>query len=168
MLHEWLALGRVDIALLVDPARTSELELEQLHSEELVLVGPRTHRSASRKDVTLSQISKYPLILPRIPNATRAVLEAATSKAGVEIRISTEVDTTQSILQLVARKMGYAILPRGAVLNAGGEARFQIAHIAPKIEQHVFLALSRTRPMGQLVGAVRELIREANIPRLLG
>ncbi len=168
VLHDWLVLGRVDIALLVDPIRTSELELEQIHTEELVLVGPRTHRAASRKDIALAQIGKYPLILPRTPNATRAVLESATGKAGVQIRISTEVDTTQSILQLVAKKMGYAILPRGAVLNAGGEAHFQITSITPTIEQHVFLALSRTRPMGQLVSAVRQLIREANIPRLLG
>ena len=40
------------------------------------------------------------------------------SKAGVQIRISAEVDTTQSILQLVARKLGSRTMIEAESLRA--------------------------------------------------
>jgi LysR family nitrogen assimilation transcriptional regulator len=166
VLHEWLLLGRVDLALLVDPARSAELDLDPLHTEELVLVGPRAR--ASPKDVSLQQLGRYPLILPRIPNATRSVLEAAMGKVGAPLRVSAEVDTTQNILELVAAKVGYAVLPRGAVTYAGGDGRFRVTDIRPAVRQHLFLAVSKRRPGNRLAGEVRRLIREANVPALLG
>lgn len=168
VLHEWLLLGRVDLALLVDPPRSAELDVELLHSEELVLVGPRSARGSTSRDVDLREIGKYPLILPRIPNATRSVVEAAAGKAGAALRISTEVDTAQNILELVAGRMGYAILPHGAVANAGGETRFRVQRIRPGVRQQLFLAVSRRRSENALVPEVRGLVRELNVPRLLG
>jgi LysR family nitrogen assimilation transcriptional regulator len=168
VLHEWLLLGRVDLALLVDPPRSAELELELLHSEELVLVGLQTGRSGVSREIALRQIEKYPLILPRIPNATRSVLEAAVGKAGGRLHVLAEVDTSQNILELVAGKVGYAVLPRGAVRSDSGAGRFRISEITPHVRQHLFLAVSKRRPDNRLAGEVRRLIREVNVPALVG
>lgn len=168
VLHEWLLLGRVDLALLVEPLRSAELELELLHSEELVLAGPASARGLVQKEVPLRHIGRYPLILPRIPNATRSVLEAAAAKVGASLRISTEVDTTQNILDLVGAKVGYAVLPRGAVAHAGGDGRFRVAAIRPVVSQHLFVAVSKRRPANRLATEVRSLIRDAKVPALLG
>jgi len=166
-LHEWLLLGKVDIALLFDPPRSADLELEQLHDEELVLVGPHGGKAARR--VPLERVGGYPLILPRVPNATRAVLEAAAGKLGVALQICAEVDTIQNILELVARRMGYAVLPLGAVQRGGGEARFRISRLqSPALRQRLFLATSRRRPRNRLVADARRLIRASDLPRLLG
>lgn len=167
VLHEWLLLGRVDVALLVDPPRSADLDLELLHSEELVLVGPSNSRLGRQKSISLEQIEKYPLIVPRIPNATRAVLEAAVGRVKGHLNISAEVDTTQNILELVAGKIGYAVLPRGAVANAG-DGRFRVVGIRPAVRQHLFLALSKRRPRNQLTGKLQHLVRQADLPRLLG
>lgn len=167
VLHEWLLFGRVNLALLVDPARSVEMELELLHSEELVLVGPRTARGLPHA-VQLRNIGRYPLILPRIPNATRSVLENAVGRAGGDLHVSTEIDTTQNILELVAKNLGFAVLPRGAVSNAGGEQCFRVAATRPAVEQHIFLATSKRRPEDQLATEARNLIRNLNVPKLLG
>jgi LysR family nitrogen assimilation transcriptional regulator len=168
VLHEWLLMGRVDIALLFDPPRGAELELEPLHSEELVLVGPRT-RSAAIDSVALKQVQKYPLILPRVPNATRSILDAAARKLEIELSICAEVDTVQNILDLVAGKLGYGILPYGAVNSAGGAARFRVSRIhSPTMRQRLYLAMPRRRRQNPLAGEIRKLIRAADIPRLLG
>ena len=166
VLHEWLLLGRVDLALLNDPPHSAELELDLIHSEELVLVGPRISHG-SPEDISLSQIEKYPLILPRMPNATRAVLEEAVAKVGGKLHISMEVDTSGNILELVAGRMGFAVLPRGAVHNAGGNKRFHVMTIRPAVIQHLFLAVSKRRPDSRLTDKVAELIRKVDVPRLL-
>ena len=167
-LHEWLLLGKVDIALLFDPPRSADLELEALHDEELVLVGPHGAKAGAKR-LPLGDIGKYPLILPRAPNATRAVLEAAAAKLGVELQVSAEVDTIQNILELVARRIGHAVLPLGAVQKGGGDARFRITRIhAPALRQRLFLATSRRRPRNRLASDLRRLIRAADLPRLLG
>jgi LysR family nitrogen assimilation transcriptional regulator len=167
--HEWLLLGKVDLALLFDPPRSADLELERLHDEELVLVAPHGGRAAAGKRLALKQMGKYPLILPRAPNATRAVLEAAASRLGVELQVSAEVDTIQNILELVARRIGYAVLPLGAVQRGGGDTRFRITRIySPALRQRLYLAVSRRRPRNPLVGEARRLIRAADLPGLLG
>lgn len=171
VLHEWLLLGRVDIALLFDPPRSGDLDLELLHTEELVLVGPHTsrgNRTAGGGSIPLKQLKKYPLILPRVPNATRSVLEAAAAQAGVQLDVSTEVDTVQNILELVAERMGYAVLPHGAVRNSGG-GNFRVTRIhSPVLEQHLYLALSQRHARNRLAGEIRRLVRGSVLPRLLG
>lgn len=167
VLHEWLLLGRVDLALLVEPARSAELDLDPLHTEELALIGPPA-RGTWPKEVSLRQINRYPLIVPRIPNATRSVLEAAVARAEATLQISVEVDTTQNILELVAAKLGYAVLPRGAAQRAGGDTRFRVASIRPTLSQHLFLAVSRRRAGNRLADDVRRLIHEADVASLLG
>ena len=168
-LHEWLLLGKVDLALLFDPPRSADLELERLHDEELVLVGPAGGKAAAKRQVALKQLGKYPLIVPRMPNATRSVLGAAAVRLGVELQVSAEVDTIQNILELVARRIGYAVLPLGAVQRGGGDTRFRVARIhSPGLRQRLFLAVSRRRPRNPLVGEARRLIRAADLPGLLG
>jgi LysR family nitrogen assimilation transcriptional regulator len=167
-LHEWLLLGNVDVALLFDPPRSADLELEALHDEQLVLVGPSGWRRNEAR-VPLCRIDRYPLILPRTPNSTRAVLEPAAARIGVKLQVAAEVDTIQNILELVARRIGYAVLPLGAVQHGGGEARFCVMRIhTPALHQRLFLAISRRRPRNLLATEVGRLIRAADLPRLLG
>ena len=171
VLHEWLMLGRVDAALLFDPPRSADLELEPLHTEELVLVGPPDARGAKatgRTAIALKQLQRVALILPRVPNATRAILEAAAARSGLQLSVSTEVDTVHNILELVAGRMGHAVLPMGAVKNVGN-ARFRVTRIhSPVLQQHLFLATSRRHATDRLAAGVSRLVRAADLPRLLG
>lgn len=179
VLHEWLLLGRVDIALLFDPPRSSDLELEALHTEHLVLVGPGGRESGgsrsrdvakpvTRDAISLKQLKRYPLILPRSPNATRSVLEAAVAQQGTSLNVSIEVDTIETILELVGGNLGYAVLPEGAVRNRGS-SRFRVASIGPpELHQHLFLAQSRRNSQNRLASEVGRLVRAADLPRRLG
>jgi len=169
VLHEWILSGRVDVALLFDPPRSSELDLELLLTEELVLVGPRAKRATLPKKIELREIVNFPLILPRIPNATRSVLEAATGRAGIKMQLSVEVDTIHNILELIGGHMGYGILPVGAVTHSGGEERFQIARIhAPVLRQRLFFAAPRHRPQTRLAAEIRQMLQKVDFPKAMG
>ena len=168
VLDEWLLLGRVEIAVLIDPSPGSDLDLEPLHSEELVLVGPRGG-SGAPESIALREIGRYPLVLPRAPNSTRNALEAATGKLDTPLIISTEIDTLQGVLELVESRMGYGVMPIGAVRSAGGEARFRMTRIhSPSVHHHLFLATSKHGKHTRLATEVARLIRAQDLPRLLG
>ncbi len=168
VLHEWLMMGRVEVALLFNPVHRAELELLPLYSEELVLVGPKTAHPAQPQSIALAQLSRYPLILPQMPNATRAVVETAMKHAHMPLNISVEVDTTQNILELIAGRMGYGIMPRTAVRNAGGEARYRVSQITkPSLRNQLYLANLRHRRHTSLAGDLKKLIVGLDVPRLL-
>jgi LysR family transcriptional regulator, nitrogen assimilation regulatory protein len=169
VLHEWLLMGRVDVALLFDPLRSADLELHPVHSEELVLVGLRSKKNGPSTSLPLKQLRRYPLILPRMPNATRAILNGEAAKQGIAFNIVAEVDTTQNILDLVGNNMGFGILPHGAVKGATSPERFAVARIhTPTMREHLFLSTSRRRRHNRLAVEVGKLILAADVPALLG
>lgn len=169
-LQEWLLLGRISIAVLIDPLPNADLELEFLHAEELVLVGPaRTggHKEAKTSAVTVKQLGRYPLILPRMPNATRSAVEKAAAKMGTKLNVTAEVDTATSILQLVVGRLGYAILPRRAAMKMG-TARVHVAPIhSPTLRQSLFLAVCTRQPKNALTSYVGLILRSAELKELL-
>lgn len=144
------------------------MELELLHTEELVLVGPSAHRGArASKTLSLEDLPSYPLILPRVPNATRSVLEAAVGKRGIHLDVVTEADTVQSILELVTARLGYALLPHGSVKKDG--EKFSVMHFGPPgLHQGIFMATSKRQRRGVLVGEIERLLRSFDLPKLLG
>lgn len=170
-LQEWLLLGRINIAVLVDPLPSADLELEFLHKEELVLVGPSragSGKGAKGTSVAVKQLARFPLILPRIPNATRSAVERAAAKAGFRLNVTVEVDTVQNILELVAGRLGYAILPRSAVRKIGAK-RVHVAVIhSPGLSQSLFLAVSSRQPKNALASHVGHIIRSSELKELFG
>ena len=168
VLHEWLVLGRVEIALLFDPPYSAELELELVHTEDLVLVGPRGARPVLPRTIAFAELKNYPLILPRIPNATRTIVAAAASRQGVHLNVSVEVDTISNILDLVAARLGYGIMSAGAVHAAGGETLYMTSHIeAPVLHNQLFLATYRHRRHTKLAGEIHRVLASVDLAALL-
>ncbi|MCX7154395.1 MAG: LysR family transcriptional regulator [Proteobacteria bacterium] len=168
VLHEWLVLGRVEIALLFDPVYSAELELKLLYSEDLVLVGPKAARSLQPRVLPLSQLKNYPLILPRMPNAARSVLASAAAHAGVDLTVSVEVDTMSNILELVAGRMGFGVMPAGAVRAAGGEARYRTSRIqSPVIRNRLYLATYKHRRHTKLASEMKSVLATFDLAGLL-
>ncbi|HWL27680.1 MAG TPA: LysR substrate-binding domain-containing protein [Burkholderiaceae bacterium] len=164
VLHEWLTLGRVDIALLFDPPYTAELDVELVHSEELVLVGPRVSGKQLPESTPFRQLQSYPLILPRIPNATRTIVDAAATRHKVELNVCVEVDTTANILDLVASRLGYGILSGGAVRAVGGYARYGVSRIeSPVLYNQLYIATNRHRMYTKLVEELRKVIKQIDV-----
>jgi len=168
LLHEWLTLGRVDIALLFDPPHAAELDVELVHSEELVLVGPRMDGGRLPACIPFTQLANYPLILPRVPNATRTVVATAAARHRVELNVCVEVDTTANILDLVAARLGYAILSRAAVSAVGGQDRYSISKIqAPVLYNRLYIATNRHRMQTRLVEELRKVIKKVDVSSYL-
>lgn len=168
-LRDALLLGRLEIALLYDPPPSPRLEYRTLLRERLVLAGTPAAAGSLPARVRVADLGRYPLLLPAMPNAIRAVVEAACRAKGTVVNVAAEVDSVGSLVELALRGHGCAVLPESAAAPHAARGRLGMAAlVAPEIRNRLVLALARRRPLGRLAAEAARLILEADLRRLLG
>lgn len=89
-MREWLLAGRVDLALLYDPAPSPQLGYESLFRENLVLVAAADHQPPLPARIAVAGLGAYPLVLPSLPNAIRTLVESICRAQGVRLQVAAE------------------------------------------------------------------------------
>ena len=167
-LLEWLQLGRLDCALLYNPAVNANMRFRHVHSEELYLIGSMKDGRELPDSVPLASLGKYPLIIPSPLHSVRQLIEADTARYGVSLDVRLEIDSVRSLLDLVERGLGYGILSRNAVLARRGPHQLHAVPIVmPNIVTRLVVATPTQRPMSaiteQALILVDELIAEGKL-----
>jgi LysR family nitrogen assimilation transcriptional regulator len=167
-MQEWLALGRLDIALLHDPVPAPGIDTVPLLEEDLFLVCPRSAKGGA-KPIGLADLSGVPLIIPNRPHAIRTLVESRLAALGRKLQIAFEIDGVSSILELVAEGLGCAILPRTAMLTSAKPGVFVARPIVrPRLKSRLAIAVSSQRPVTPTQQAVLDLIRDLGRAMLAG
>jgi LysR family nitrogen assimilation transcriptional regulator len=164
-MQEWLATGRLDIAVLYNAQPTPEIELTPLHEEDLVLVQPRPAGLAQDpppEPVALKDIAnKLALVIPSRPNALRMLVETQMANIGVRPQVALEIDGVAAILDLVADGAGAALLSRNAVASSIRPSAFQMRAVTdPPLRTRLSLAVSAQRPSTLTQKACLDLLRD--------
>jgi LysR family nitrogen assimilation transcriptional regulator len=174
---EWLKAGRLDIALLYNPAVSADIELAPLFNDELHLIATRNPRGGARAErtgrpagrsagrsattIALPEVAKLPLVIPSRPNAIRMLVESAMAGIGCRPNIALEIDGVAAILALVGDGAGYAILPRHAVAVASQPDAFDTRRIVrPVVTSRLEIATSSRRATTLTQKAMVALIRD--------
>ena len=146
---EWIATGRVDIGILLNPDPNPALEIQPVLDEPLCLVGPapaRPARSKARDDsapLPFAELPSYPLVIPDRSHVIRKMVETQAALAGVKLQIAWELSSVPSILDLVRAGHGHAVLTRGAVPASGHASAFSVRPlINPRLVSKLCLATS--------------------------
>lgn len=159
-LHEWLLLGRLDVAVLYNPTPTPHLSYEHASSENLYLMSSATASSGLPARVRMRDLSRFPLIIPSRPNALRTLIESECSRHHVPLDIVLEIDAIISVLDLVERGAGHAILPQYAIQECARRKAIAMTPIvSPGITSRLDIAVSAQRPMTGLARRTIELIK---------
>ena len=163
-MHESLAKGRLDIALLYNAAPSRDVEVTLLLEEDLFLV-QRTDGATGAKrkptPISLRDVAALPLVIPSRPNAIRMLVESEMASLGSRPKIALEIDGVAAILDLVADGAGSAILPRNAVDTSQHPEAFRMRPIGtPRLRSKLSLAVSAQRPATLTQKAMLELIRQ--------
>src|SRR6516162_1114506 len=124
--------GEVDVAIvddwtgrLADEIEGSILSCYQLIRDQLVLVVPRAHRAADPgQAVDLRALRHEPWLAAPAGEPSRQAVDRLLAAAGVAPPALSEFEGMSTIVHLVARGIGIAILPRMAV--AAGERRVAV------------------------------------------
>ena len=154
-LLEWLAVGRVDFALVYSGSAPASIDLQPLRVEPMYLVGARPERAGAGllgPGVGLAQVAATELVIPPRPHSIRMLLDSALAEAGLKARIALEIESVPTILDLVQHERFDAVLTLNAIRRSGNEAGFQARPIGkPRLAATLRLATSAQRPGGPLM-----------------
>jgi LysR family nitrogen assimilation transcriptional regulator len=164
--QDWLMTGRLDIALLYNPAYSQHLETVELFEEELYLISAYSNRLEG-EELSIKEVAKLPLIIPARPNALRMLVETRMSEVHAQLKIAFEIDGISSILDLVAEGLGYAVLPKYAVNNVDQSQQFQAVPIKG-LKSRLVIATAANRPTTLTQQNVVELIKTITLEKIYG
>lgn len=156
--------GRLDLAVVYETSSGSDVDLQPLMHDDLVLVQARPPGLAldpPPSPVAVDTLQDMPLVIPSRPNAIRMHVEAQLGARGLRPAVALEIDGVQAILDLVADGVGAALLPPYAVARSLRPSAYLVTPLAaPGLRIPVSVALSRTRPATRTLHAALALLRD--------
>ena len=107
--------GGLDLAVVNLPVEDPEIDTSLLFTEELVLLATAASPLYGRTEVSFSELSGHPLVLPPPGTALRRDLDAEARRAGVTLRPQAEIDGVRLMASLAFEGYGSTIVPTTAV-----------------------------------------------------
>jgi len=119
--------GRLDLAFVRRPeSRNPRFQFQHLMSETTVVAVPQHHRLAGRDSVTVDDLADEPLIVPE--RQSRPHSHDLTMKlfldAGLTARVAQIAEEKHTIVNMVSRGLGLAVVPRWSSRMGVGDVRF--------------------------------------------
>lgn len=170
-MHESLASGRLDIALLYNATPSPDIELTPLLEENLYLVQRHNGKGAAvrPRSIALREVASLPLIIPSRPNAIRMLVETQMANLGCRPQVALEIDGVAAILDLVQDGAGNAVLSRNAVATSARPDAFLLRPIgSPSLKTQLQIAMSSQRPATLTQKAMIQLIQQTAKQLLAG
>jgi DNA-binding transcriptional LysR family regulator len=160
-LADLLRVDELDLAFLsvTERIESHDLGLEQLVSEELVVVLPRQHALAKRRRVRMAELVGEQFISYREGARLRELLMAAGRHAGFVPEVMLESNESGRIRRLVERGMGVAILPRSDAEAPGAEVAVATL-VEPPLSRDITLAWREGRRLPPAAAEFLTLARE--------
>ncbi|MGH8699750.1 MAG: LysR family transcriptional regulator [Burkholderiales bacterium] len=160
---EWLSMGRVDVGIVANPLPLRGIETTPLITEPLYLVGASESPGAQLRigtPVALKDLPKFNLLLPSRPHAIRIYLESQLAQRGLMLEVAWELDAFSTLLDLVRKGFGHAVVPLSVFRNDELKGHYAPAQIVdPELVSTVAIATHSERPVSPLTLGVIDLIR---------
>lgn len=148
---DWLREGKIDLGVIYREADAKWLSTAHVLSEELVLIGaPGARIEGVRRNaaVPFGRVGGLELVLPGRTHGLRQLIDEVSAREAVALDVALEIDTYWQIKALVARGLGFSILPRMAVSEEKRRGELSVWRIRePAITRDVYLATSLERPL---------------------
>jgi LysR family nitrogen assimilation transcriptional regulator len=159
--EEWLASGRVEIAIYNRYRRGRVANAEPLARANVHLIARRDHPMARRRELSVRSFAEIALAMPVRPNSLTSVLTGLAASQHFEIDIRLEAGSTPLIRDVMLASDLATISPRHVFTReiASGEL-VAIPIVRPKIVQTTWMSLSSHHPPSGAAEIVARLIRQ--------
>ena len=159
--EEWLAGGRVEIAIYNRYRRGRVANAEALSRAEVELILRRDHPMARRREVAVRSLAEIPLALPVRPNSLTSVLTGLAASQHFELDVRIEAGSTPLIKDVMLASGLATISSRHVFAReiASGEL-VAIPVVRPKILQTTWMSLSSHHPPSDAGQIVARLVRQ--------
>jgi len=101
----------VDFGVVSTPVDDKRLTVVAIHRDELVIIVPPNHPLSRMKEVAISEVVRFPLLLPKI-GRTRDALETLFDERHLKPRIAMELDSSELLKRFVAADVGVGFIAR--------------------------------------------------------
>ena len=159
LLLEKLEGALLDIAILYESRRGSNMLVEPLLEEDLFLITPPSVLRGEGPDVSIEEVEKAPLILPSPLSGLRRSVDRVMQANGLGLNLVLEMHSVTTIKNLVERAVGFAVFPFGIVHREIADGRLGARKIAlPEMSAILVTATAVGQPITRAMRAVQEII----------
>jgi len=106
----------IDFGVVSLPIKDQRFKVDVIHKDEIVLVTPANHPLCKSAKVTLDQITRYPLLLPKA-GRQREMLDNIFRMHDYHPKTVMEVESSELMKRFIAAGLGMGFLPRTNVLE---------------------------------------------------
>lgn len=163
-LLDMLQRGEIDLAITYETGAARQVRAEPLLVEVLYLVGPPRAALSLKRPVAFRRLAELPMILPGRRQGLRNLVEAAAEKARLRLTLPVEAEALQTLKDLVARGLGYTVLPLGAVDAELAAGRLSAAPVCrPALTRRLMLSRSIVRPTSNAVRRFADVLKAQTV-----
>lgn len=160
-LDEWLADGKLDLAVLFGDAKHLDPDQHPLAEANLCLIGARGDPLTAAPTIDFDRLDGLPLVLPARPNGLRHRLDTIARERGVSLQAAAEVDSLQMMKDIAAQGGAYAVLIRQAVSWEVQAGMLQASRIEnPAMVRAIAASVGSGRPSTRATKAVLKTLLE--------
>ncbi len=157
-LSELIMNGRMDMAVIYGNREIHGLRFMPLMKEELWFVCPRS-RAKPTKTISLAEVARHDLFLPRIYNSMRKAMDDAFIHEGLAYRVKGEIESQTTLNAALAAGLGCTIMPESAARAMLKAADSWMAKITqPEIKVSLSFCMSDHLPLSQPAEAVKGIL----------
>lgn len=120
-----------DFGLTQLPVLEKRAQIVEIHRDEILAVVPANHPLANKESVTCEDIAPYQLLLPQT-GITRTRLNAWFESVDSEIRVSMELDSSETMKRFVMAGLGVSFLAASNFKREVDEGTLKAIPLAPE------------------------------------
>jgi DNA-binding transcriptional LysR family regulator len=158
VLHELLTSGKIELAIGATRPEGA-LTGEEVLTEPIVVMYPAA--MTIPESATLADLAKLPWVMPRRPNAIRALIDAVFASSNLTPNVVVEIDSLYSAMESVRRGVGVGPMTMSAMKDAleAGTLRARQIGDTP-LMRSMYLAHRRTPALTPAAQFVYEILRD--------
>jgi LysR family transcriptional regulator, nitrogen assimilation regulatory protein len=160
-IEEWLASGRVEIAIYNRYRRGAVANAQALARADVHLIVGRNHLLARRREIAVRAFGEIALVTPVRPNSLTSLLTGLAASQHFDLDIRLEAGSTALIREVLLASDLATISPRtvyAADIASGGLVAIPI--VKPKLVQTTWMSLSSHHPPTAAAEIVARLIAQ--------
>ncbi len=142
--------------------KDEHLQYAKFADDEQVLIVPRRHRWWAKKEVSLEELAREPLVMREQGSGSRMSMEINLREAGInpgQLLVSAEMGSTAALKHAVRSGVGVAFISRRAVVDEVGHGLLRIITVAGHTFARVFYVVTdRKRSLSPLGKAFRDYV----------
>lgn len=155
-----LETGSYDFCFLSTPLIKPGIQWKPLLTDEILLVVPTTHRLAGQERVALVEVAHEAVIIEKVGNGLRDLIDTFCQQAGFTLRIPYEIDESATLFEFIKAGLGVGFTPALMKKQISGQALSSLHLTNPTCERTLGIAWQEKHYLSQAAHTFRQFVME--------